>query len=676
MKDYKGLVEGFIIIFIIAVLLFVGILIFSEISEHSLFVNTALGDDTLNVNTKSVWGTVIRTDTVAIDTSASFTPTWLGNHTWNANILTKTTGFDLGATGTRWDAYIRDLDVNGTFTGLVVDSTNTKLRGIDDKNLNIGTKKVGTATPTDQQILKYFLTGDSIGWGTDATGAGGEDINFDTLTGTGGAWNPVNPIMQAFEGLYISKGAGTDTARFGISDNGVSGFKISLASEAAGNIMYFDGTNWVPLFTAGSNNVLHSGNPPSWSVIFNADIGNGTIDTAKWANGLRKAHLLAGVGTASADSGDITNRLYIKDSTGLDILRHADTLKFFIPANGILGTHIGIGTAVGDLLKYDGTDWIRMGRGTADQFLAVNIGGSDLEYKTIGGVANEIDILPGVGTLSIGIVDPLTATKGGTGQSTVTTGDLLYGSASNVWSKLAGVTGLLHSTGAAAPTWGLVVTADITANAVDGTKIQLGGESDNGLMYYNGTDWAPLGNGASINRVLHSGGVDPNAPNWLFVDLVNDITGKLPNGNIANGSANQIKVTDSTGNNIVDRQDTLTIIMIPDSTSAVKAPASRHIIVGDRMNIVAIKGIFQTGITSGDSVRFDFNKNGTTLYSTQNNRPTLKNADAVNTVKTFTAPDVTTLSANDYLTIDVDVVQGSSPANIGVSFAILCTRVY
>ena len=41
--------------------------------------------------------------------------------------------------------------------------------------------------------------------------------------------------------------------------------------------------------------------------------------------------------------------------------------------------------------------------------------------------------------ISNGVTGTLAATSGGTGQSTVTTGDLLYGSATNTWSKLADV---------------------------------------------------------------------------------------------------------------------------------------------------------------------------------------------------------------------------------------------
>lgn len=64
---------------------------------------------------------------------------------------------------------------------------------------------------------------------------------------------------------------------------------------------------------------------------------------------------------------------------------------------------------------------------------------------------------------------PLPATQGGTGQTTITLGDLLYGSASNVLSKLGGNTSatkqFLTQTGngtiSAAPAWGALASGDI-----------------------------------------------------------------------------------------------------------------------------------------------------------------------------------------------------------------------
>lgn len=69
-------------------------------------------------------------------------------------------------------------------------------------------------------------------------------------------------------------------------------------------------------------------------------------------------------------------------------------------------------------------------------------------------------------------------------------------------------------------------------------------------------------------------------------------------------------------------------------------------------NVVASVGVAPTG----SSMIFDVNKNGTTIFTTQANRPTI-------TASSFydgsSVPDVTSFAAGDYITIDVDQV-GSS----------------
>lgn len=72
-------------------------------------------------------------------------------------------------------------------------------------------------------------------------------------------------------------------------------------------------------------------------------------------------------------------------------------------------------------------------------------------------------------SLTLGWTGTLAATRGGTGQSTVALGDLLYGSATNVWSKLAGHlnadTRYLSQTGTgiatAAPAWKRITYSEI-----------------------------------------------------------------------------------------------------------------------------------------------------------------------------------------------------------------------
>lgn len=76
-------------------------------------------------------------------------------------------------------------------------------------------------------------------------------------------------------------------------------------------------------------------------------------------------------------------------------------------------------------------------------------------------------------------------------------------------------------------------------------------------------------------------------------------------------------------------------------------------------NVVASAGVAPTGA----SLIFDVNLNGTTIFTTQANRPTI-------TTSTFydasSVPNVTSVSAGDYLTVDVDQVGSTIPGSDAV----------
>ena len=76
-----------------------------------------------------------------------------------------------------------------------------------------------------------------------------------------------------------------------------------------------------------------------------------------------------------------------------------------------------------------------------------------------------------------------------------------------------------------------------------------------------------------------------------------------------------------------------------------------------------------TTAPAGSSAIFDLNKNGTTMYTTQGNRPTIA---AAGTSVTATNPDVLTWAAGDRLSLEIDQV-GSSTAGANVT---LCVSYY
>ncbi len=111
-------------------------------------------------------------------------------------------------------------------------------------------------------------------------------------------------------------------------------------------------------------------------------------------------------------------------------------------------------------------------------------------------------------------------------------------------------------------------------------------------------------------------------------------------------------------------------------------------IIGDQVLVMHHKGNLSTGVKeiirmpfageitfvtaavvtapTGATAIFDLNKNGTTMYTTQANRPTIA---VSGTYVTASLPDVTTWAAGDRLSIEVDQ-KGSSAAGADLAIAI------
>ncbi len=117
-------------------------------------------------------------------------------------------------------------------------------------------------------------------------------------------------------------------------------------------------------------------------------------------------------------------------------------------------------------------------------------------YTTTAGLLTDSANLTFDGTTltanTLNLTNALGAIYGGTGQSSVTTGDLLYGSATNTWGKLADVaTGnvLLSGGVGVAPSWGKVsltgAVSGILPIANGGTNAA--SQTTNGVNYFDGT---------------------------------------------------------------------------------------------------------------------------------------------------------------------------------------------
>ncbi|WP_347924821.1 hypothetical protein [Pontimicrobium sp. SW4] len=127
--------------------------------------------------------------------------------------------------------------------------------------------------------------------------------------------------------------------------------------------------------------------------IFGASPANGITNTditnwnSKLANTLADTNILVGNGsneaTAVAVSGDAT-------------LANDGTLT--IADNAIDGTDISLtGEAAGDMAYFNGTDWIRLPKGTANQSLVMNSGATAPEWQS-GGATEDVEVILGSAT--------------------------------------------------------------------------------------------------------------------------------------------------------------------------------------------------------------------------------------------------------------------------------------
>ena len=96
---------------------------------------------------------------------------------------------------------------------------------------------------------------------------------------------------------------------------------------------------------------------------------------------------------------------------------------------------------------------------------------------------------------------------------TLTNGTILIGNASNIpVERTISGDATVTNTGVLTIANDAITTAKIANNAVDGTKINLTGNANGDLMYYNGTDWVRLASGTT-GQILQTNGAA--APTWV-----------------------------------------------------------------------------------------------------------------------------------------------------------------
>ncbi len=275
------------------------------------------------------------------------------------------------------------------------DSTNVSAAGVGGDligtvgNASIDSNTVGIAqlNVTDGSAGQYLTTdgNGALSFATDSTNVGGTSVGGD-ISGT---------VSNA---QIIANAVGATE----IAANAVNGTHIALGSDAAGDVMYYNGTDYARLGagTAGQVLKMNSGaTAPEWAADIDTTIGDasvggdvsGTISNIQIsANTISDSELIT---SNSGTNGQVLSlngagALTWKDDTdttigdaavGGDVSGTISNIQ--ISANAIDGTHISLGSdAAGDIMYYNGTNYVRLAKGTAGQVLTVNSGATAPEW--------------------------------------------------------------------------------------------------------------------------------------------------------------------------------------------------------------------------------------------------------------------------------------------------------
>jgi len=138
-----------------------------------------------------------------------------------------------------------------------------------------------------------------------------------------------------------------------IANNAVTGIKIAMGSDAQGDVLYYNGTDYARLGVGSSGQFLKTqgaGANPIW----------GTVSTDPSMGGD-----LSGVASNATIVADAvtTSKIINNAVTGAKIAMTSD--------------------AQGDVLFYGGTDYERLGAGTTGQFLQTKGSSSDPVWATV-----------------------------------------------------------------------------------------------------------------------------------------------------------------------------------------------------------------------------------------------------------------------------------------------------
>ena len=204
------------------------------------------------------------------------------------------------------------------------------------------------------------------------TGLSDGDKGDITVASSGASWTIDNNAVDAAA----------------IADNAVG--LDQLAGVARGKIIYGDASGNPAVLAPGSNGqVLKSdGTDISWGAV----TGSGTVTAITPGTGILHgsgSSNITSTGTLNVDVGTTANKILQLDGNAKIPAVDGSLITNITPTvadNSITGAKIALGSdAQGDIMYYNGTDYVRLAKGTAAQVLKINSGATAPEWGSAGG---------------------------------------------------------------------------------------------------------------------------------------------------------------------------------------------------------------------------------------------------------------------------------------------------
>ena len=487
-------------------------------AEGDIFVNNLTAAGSVNVGATTI-------STLTVENNTTLGDATTDTLTINPAILT-------------WAGGDKTIDITGAATRTLT-LLNSTAGQVADLDLSDGSlKTAGTSRLTNLGLLENI---------TGLTSSG--TITFSGLTAD-------RPVITTTGGQL------TTEAQLAIARGGTAG----TASPTAGAIAYGTGSAYAFSAAGTTDYALISGgtgaptwtNTPSWSTITLST--SVTTPLLTYAGGALTIQTQA---TAGADdiifqlAGD--EKLRIEEDGDLFFEKGANDVTiqvtapaaariYTIPDFGADVSFVGTNRSISTTLPLAGGGDLSANRtltigglsslGTANYLVGANAAADAWEYKQLLGVASETDITHGVGSVTVGLVDPLILSKGGTSKSlTASNGGIVYTDSDSMeildGTAIAGQ--ILRSGASSVPSWS---TATYPATAT-GTGT---------ILRADGTNWVATTTTypttTTINRILYSSSADvigeiTTANSGVLVTSstgVPSILGSMTNGQLVIGS--------------------------------------------------------------------------------------------------------------------------------------------